>query len=104
MNDKDILITSVAQFAGNTSKQLFGVSLGAPASALIKLGIENMLKKEPYKFIVDFFFDESGNLPSKDEFFDALADIVRQKPIEIWKIRLNDSDIREIQTLFNQSK
>lgn len=101
MNDKELLVSSIATFAGATSKQLFGVSFGAPASALIKLGIDNMLKKEPYKFMLDFFFDEDGNLPSKSDFFDALADIVKQKPIQIWKIKLGDSDIREIEKIFN---
>lgn len=104
MNDKELLITAISNFAGSTSKQLFGVSLGAPASALIQVGINNMLKKEPYKFALDFFFDEEGNLPSRDEFFDAMADIVRQKPITIWKIRLGESDIREIEKLFNNGR
>lgn len=104
MNDKELLVNSISQFAGATSKQLFGISLGAPASAVIKLGIDNMLKKEPYKYLLDFFFDEDGNLPSKDDFFDALADIVKQNPIKIWKIKLNDGDIREIEKFFNQEK
>lgn len=63
-----------------------------------------MVKKEPYKFAIDFFFNEDGNLPSKNDFFDALADIVKQKPIHIWKIKLNDDDVREIEKLFNQSR
>lgn len=104
MSDKEVLINAVCNYVGATSSKLFGIKFGQAGSAIIKMGINNILGKKKYSMITDFFFDENDNIPSIDDFFEAFKEIVNQKPLVIANIKFSGDDIEEIRKIFIENK
>ena len=110
MSDKDILLNSICIVAGKVSSSLFGLKIGTCTAGLIKAGVNNMIKKDPYKTAMDFFFDEEDNLITTDDFFGAFKEILDQKPLK-WKVPMtsivigfNGKDIEDIKQEFLKAK
>lgn len=102
MSDKEALIVSVLNYSSTVTKQIFGVNLGIAGKAIAKLMVDNYLKKSEIGKIVEYLFDDGGNLPDPKEFFEAVRELIKQKPIVVKNVKFTVEDIDEIEKLFNK--
>lgn len=104
MNDLQVLTNVLATYGGNIASQLFGIKLGAAGAGIMRIGIDNMMKKHPYKYAIDFLTDENGNFPDKEQFFAAMKEMLDDNPIVIHNVKFNKKDIEEIEKMFNDKR
>lgn len=102
MSDKEILIISVLNHSSSITKELFGVNLGVAGKAVAKIMIDNYLSKNEMGKFISYLFDDNDNLPNPKEFFEAVREIIKQKPLVIKNIKITSDDIDEIEKLFNK--
>lgn len=102
MSDKEALVISVLNYSSSVTKQIFGVNLGVAGKAIAKLMVDNYLKKSNIGNVIGYLFDEDDNLPDPKEFFEAVREIVKQKPLVIKNVKFTVEDIDEIEKLFNK--
>lgn len=101
MNGIEILIESLSEYTTEmTSTMMNSKILGAAAGTASKIWLNNTVKKQPYKMILEGFMDETGNIVSHEELFQAFKDIIKAKPLVIANIKFNDKDIEAIQEIF----
>lgn len=102
--DIEILSSVITDYASDIVASFLGINLGIASKTLAKVGIQNMLKKKPYNFIIDFLTDEKGNIPDTNTFFDAFKEIVDEKPLIVGNIKFTSKDIEEIKTAFESKR
>lgn len=101
MSGIELLVESMAEYSVDMVGGLSGSSMmGTAAGVGVKIWLGNMVKKQPYKMILEGFEDEKGNIVNHEELFKAFKDIVKAKPIVIHNIKFTDKDIEQIQDIF----
>ncbi len=106
MNDKELLIKLIGQQVGQICKMVFPSVPQAAVQTLAIMGIKNKLSH--YNQYVDFFFNETGNLSSPEEFWNVAESALNDKPIKMNifgdTLVINGKDVEEIRGNFNTQK
>lgn len=98
MNDYNKLIDALAKYGSRVSSQFFGLT-GAPIEALLKIGLNNLIENK-YSIIRDMMFDKEGNMSNIEDFWCALEEVMRERPVEFMGLKFNDKDIVELKKIF----
>lgn len=108
MNDKELIIKSTALHAVKIAKIILPRIPEQALETLIIMGLNNTTSGKKLTSVMEFIFDESGNLPSPDEFWEVFKSVLNEKPFEFkifgTGIKINGSDVEEIKSIYNSKK
>lgn len=101
MSDKEILISTVEQYAKSTASKLFGLN-SMPMQSVVNYVVRNMVDK--YEPILDLFVDKNGNI-NMDMLAEAgKAELKQRGGLTIGRIKFTEKDVEELVSIFKSKK